>query len=155
MMYPLVKPVTVAAATEIESAAAIIIALDIPSGARVKTSATRDDASASTVPTLKSIPPVRITNVMPSEIMPISETCRKTSVIFPASKKIKPPRGECGLAIRAITTTRKSPNMLCNRLRIGRADTSEPADCAEPAWALDRFGDSCVIDFTYFLGNGL
>ena len=65
--------------------------------------------SASTLPTLRSIPPVRITKVIPSEMIPISETWRRMSVRLPSWKKMREPSCAVGLTITArITRTSKA-----------------------------------------------
>ena len=59
--------------------------------------------SARMLPTLRSIPPVRITSVMASEIIPMSDTWRRMSVRLPAWRKMREPSAADGLIRMART----------------------------------------------------
>src|ERR1700733_14752187 len=117
MTNPLIRPTNPALKTASSAATKIPIAPVKGRAAVVTSRADNDDASARIVPTLKSMPPVMITKVMPSEMIPISETCLKMSVRFPNWRKTNPPRGARGLMMRARTIRPARPIPLCNRLR--------------------------------------
>ena len=65
--------------------------------ARVRNIATSEVDSARMLPTLRSMPAVRITNVMASEMMPITDICRRMSVRLPGCRKIREPSDAVGL----------------------------------------------------------
>ena len=73
----------------------------------------REVASASVLPTLRSMPAVRMTRVIPTAMIPISETCRRTSVRLPTSRKIRSPEPERGLVRTASRMMIARPNPLC------------------------------------------
>ena len=77
--------------------ASAICAVGIAATSRVRHIAATAVESARMLPTLRSMPPVRMTNVMASEIMPISEIWRRMSVRLPAWRKMREPSG----AVRA------------------------------------------------------
>ena len=79
---------------------------------RVSTIATSVVESARMLPTLRSMPPVRITNVIASEMMPISETCRRMSVRLPACRKMREPSDAVGLIAMARIRMPSSANRL-------------------------------------------
>ena len=64
---------------------------------RVRNIADQRVESARMLPTLRSMPPVRMTNVIASEMMPISEICRRMSVRLPACRKMREPSAAVGL----------------------------------------------------------
>src|SRR4051794_1134602 len=54
------------------------------------------DPSAMMEPTERSIPPVRITRLMPTATIPLFDTCRSTSDRLPVLRKILTPLDEAG-----------------------------------------------------------
>ncbi len=71
--------------------------------------------SASVLPTLRSIPLVRMTSVIPSAITPISDTCLRMSVRLPTSRKIRSPVDDLGLSSTANKRMIARPRRPCNR----------------------------------------
>ena len=49
------------------------------------------------LPTLRSMPPVRMTKVIASEMIPMREICRRMSVRLPACRKMREPSEAAGL----------------------------------------------------------
>jgi hypothetical protein len=82
---------------------------------RVSSVATSDVASANVLPTLKSIPAVKITNVMGSAMIPMTDTCRRMSVRLPVWRKIFDPSCAIGLNKIAVKTIPASAATLFRR----------------------------------------
>src|SRR5579871_2300762 len=90
----------------------------------VRQSPASEVESASVLPTLRSMPAVRITSVIPTAMIPISETWRRMSVRFPAWRKIRSPAPVRGLVRIARRTMIRSPKPLCRLLRLRRGGRS-------------------------------
>ena len=70
------------------------------------------------LPTLRSMPPVRMTNVIASEMMPISEICRRMSVRLPGCRKMREPSDADGLISDREQDSRRAPT-LCSAADTG------------------------------------
>ena len=101
MVRPLIAPASMDAATATATAIAMWLPYDAAGQAGVRHIAVRAVDIARILPTLRSIPPVRITKVMAREIMPMSEICRRISVRLPACRKMREPSPATGLVIAA------------------------------------------------------
>jgi len=131
MTVPTTSPTTAQRPMVAAMHAAMWTVPDVPGCHRVSSSDTVDADSASTLPTLRSMPAVRITNVIPSAMIPISETWRRmlTRLLSPARKfstistGVLPPRKMfvpsrfSGLMRMAMRTSSSSPMTLCRRRR--------------------------------------
>ena len=74
----------------------------------VSSMAQSTEPSAITEPTERSMPPVRITSVMPTATSPVIETCRSTSGRLPEERKMLLPfevTGESGTPTRKIASS--------------------------------------------------
>ena len=76
----------------------------VPCQPRVSAMAVSVVESARMLPTLRSMPPVRMTNVIASEMIPISEIWRRMSVRLPDCRKMREPSAAVGLISMASST---------------------------------------------------
>src|SRR5262245_19801741 len=83
-------------------------------------------AKASVEPTERSMPPARITNVIPTAIMPFSETWRRMSVRLPMSRKMISPR-LAGEKTHASAKTVISPTKGLRRPSLTRPSRRRPS----------------------------
>ena len=135
MTSPLSAPTAPQARTAMAMAAAICSA-GAPAGPAMRQRRRHQrGGKRQTLPTLRSMPPVRMTNVMPREMIPIRETCRRMSVRLPSWKKMREPSDAVGLTIAANRTRTRSAIRLGTRKQSGRA--SRPILSAHG----DRFAD--------------
>ena len=110
-------PFSAPTAVEIASAARMAIRIccvyPSPAPTRVSVIATTEVESARILPTLRSIPAVRMTKVMANAMMPITEIWRRMSVRLPSWRKIRDPSAAVGLSAIARIRMPPSPATLC------------------------------------------